>query len=476
MASDDDTKKEDELRRLLSNIPDRRAASIIKALERDRLSGGSALPYSQILNELRPALLRTNNQVARTPTPQRLFCNCFEDILLNGPRKEKQAGRILRSSLDPMWYWLAEHAIADIHREQAQKIAVAILGGNAAAATEETHILCGAAGLAIERRLKGVKPGSPEWRALADQVGSEDAVHDLADMAACLEIAAELAEIRAYFTKPTSHVDQDDVHFVRDIYRTVSDHLPASAPYLLLILAGRLAEPWVAITMASQMSPSQAGVILSKTDLAVVGDVMVDDLERLAEQVVATRHDHFDAERMGYQLNGFARLAKGLTETLGRMSEEEWLKRVRSAKVRVADAVEALLERAPKVVTSALPLSVLSGFGKSTPRRPNLLKKPDPDLHARAVEYVRLLGELQFLANELAISRTQIETTEEIGRFLDKYAEDVLIAIRHARDGEEQEIVFSHFGVALEIVKELRGPEEAQLLQRRGVAASSAAA
>ena len=78
-------------------------------MEADRLLDGHALPHEAILEGLRPALRGAN--AARTPTPLRLFCRPFEDILTSGPRKTKQKASIARSSLLPVWLWLGRDLI-----------------------------------------------------------------------------------------------------------------------------------------------------------------------------------------------------------------------------------------------------------------------------------------------------------------------------------------------------------------------------
>ncbi|HVZ28128.1 MAG TPA: hypothetical protein VG798_05680, partial [Rhizomicrobium sp.] len=55
------------------------AARLASAIEADRLMDGRVLPHDAILESLRPAL--REQHAGRTPTPLRLFCRPFEDIL-----------------------------------------------------------------------------------------------------------------------------------------------------------------------------------------------------------------------------------------------------------------------------------------------------------------------------------------------------------------------------------------------------------
>ncbi len=76
------------------------------AVEVDRLMDGRALPHEDILAGLRPVLRREHND--RTPTPLRLFCRPFQDLLTCEPRTTKQKASIARGTLMPAWNWLSQ--------------------------------------------------------------------------------------------------------------------------------------------------------------------------------------------------------------------------------------------------------------------------------------------------------------------------------------------------------------------------------
>src|SRR5215469_6168028 len=90
----------------LGTLPEHLAARLAKAVEVDRLADGDALPHDLILQGLRPVLRRGDTR-DRTPTPLRLFCQPFEDLLTSAPRSVKQKGRIARSSVTPVWLWVS---------------------------------------------------------------------------------------------------------------------------------------------------------------------------------------------------------------------------------------------------------------------------------------------------------------------------------------------------------------------------------
>src|SRR5579862_3403459 len=94
------TEKSALLQAFLGGLPQAAAARLAKAVEIDRLAGGTVLPHDMILGALRPKL----RHVERTPTPLRLFCKPFEDLVRprtrqrTGKRKSKAASRAPASS------------------------------------------------------------------------------------------------------------------------------------------------------------------------------------------------------------------------------------------------------------------------------------------------------------------------------------------------------------------------------------------
>src|SRR6185503_19482856 len=109
-------------------LPDHVASRLAKAVEVDRLIGGTELPHDEILRALRPQL-REVPKPQRVPTPQRFFCRPFEDLLIDAERTTKQKGRIARSSILPIWNWLAHDLMPQQHRELTQVIRDAIVAG-----------------------------------------------------------------------------------------------------------------------------------------------------------------------------------------------------------------------------------------------------------------------------------------------------------------------------------------------------------
>src|SRR5215469_7477596 len=99
------------LKSFLGGLPGPAAGRLAMAVETDRLMDGHVLPHETILEGLRPAL-RVEHQ-DRRPTPLRLFCRPFQDLLTCQPRKTKQKAAIARGTLVPVWNWVSLTLIPD---------------------------------------------------------------------------------------------------------------------------------------------------------------------------------------------------------------------------------------------------------------------------------------------------------------------------------------------------------------------------
>ena len=93
------------LKAFLGGLPGVAAGRLAMAVEVDRLLDGHGLPHEDILTGLRPILRRDHYD--RTPTPLRLFCRPFQDLLTCQPRMTKQKASIARTTLVPAWNWIS---------------------------------------------------------------------------------------------------------------------------------------------------------------------------------------------------------------------------------------------------------------------------------------------------------------------------------------------------------------------------------
>ncbi len=186
-------KKSALLQAFLRALPQSAASRLARAVEVDQLSGGRVLPHDLILGALRPAL---PVQAERTPTPLRLFCRPFEDLLVQTQPREKQKGRIARASIPLVWRWLRETLIIDDAELYDSEIKRFVLADRVAeSATRAAEFWS----FASQEMRKAIEM---DRKAVRAALQSDVAVADAEEMALLLSAGTEVVEIPETIAPP----------------------------------------------------------------------------------------------------------------------------------------------------------------------------------------------------------------------------------------------------------------------------------
>ncbi|HEY4265166.1 MAG TPA: hypothetical protein VGM72_07605 [Micropepsaceae bacterium] len=446
----------------LGKLPEHVAARLAKAVEVDRLIGGTSLPHDMILRALRPQLRQGPDRTLRMQTPQRFFCRPFEDILVGSERSIKQKGRITRDSIEAVWNWLASDLMAVRHRIIVEALRDAILHARESEIEERCVELWSEAAAVLKPELATEKKKAFAAKKLGGMALAEDA----AEMALLLEAAPKIAELQGRLPKPIVNLSEDDLVFLRDCFEHWSDSDPDLAPYVPLIVMGRLERRWEALRLVGALTRKSDDTLISNTDLGVVGELLFGDLDVYVKKIQAIRPMDFDdAETLLGNLAGFAELSSGIVKEFGIRRDGKWGHRLTKDRGAVAQVMEDLLERAPKEILGALPAAKMGGFGKS-PKPLDFSRAPDPERAAKAMRYAQLMRHAKPFAVAAAFSAKLSETIDETTNVLRTHTEDILRELRAAAP-ETRGIVDLHWAQTLELCALVLGEEETGLLRRR---------
>lgn len=443
----------------LGTLPDAMAARLARAVELDRLSGGTGLPHDTILDALRPQM-RLGPKNSRTPTPLRLFCKPFEDLLVDQAKGEKQKGRIVRSSVKPVWTWLASEIMPEQLAAHEAALRDAILRGNAAAIDAEAEKLWAAASEAMLAILSDDKR-----RAGADRKLGARVAQDAAEMALLLSGASEITALQAKLPRPIAVLSEDVIGSVRDVYDRVGTANPDLAPYIVLVVMARLERVWEALRLVAAVSRQSTDTLVSNTDMGVVGDLLFNDLETHAAAIKAMRPAEFDVKILLEHMGEFAELSSGMVKEFGIRREGKWGLRLSKARADVSRQMETLLERAPKDVFAALPQPKTGSFGRG-PKPLDLSRPPDAERVARALRAAQLMAHAKPFAAAASYSAKLTEVVDETGSELRTMGDDLLREVRVVTP-ETRDIVERHLGVLLDLCALVLGEEETDFLRRR---------
>ncbi len=455
------------LQRFLASLPETAATRLAKAVEVDRLSGGTVLPHDLILDALRPTL-RQVRPAARTLTPLRLFCRPFEDLLISD-RSEKQKGRIHRNSVKPVWRWLSKTQIPEATAAYEACARSAVLGfhlDDALACVGEFWQTASSAILAALASETGVKAARKE-------LGSDTVVADAREMAHVLAIGPEVVEVQTVLPKPSVALDEETLWSLRAIYDRIVEKVPDAAPYVAVIVMRRLEQPWQALKLPLFVSRTTQDTLISSTDMGLVGEAIFCEMEAHLAAIRTTRQPDFDAEMLCRHVASFAEYSKGMVKEVEMRRDGRWGQRLLKARSAVAEAMSGFMERAPREILAALPIQRATYSGG--PRAPELSRSPDPDKLKRAISYARLIVGTKPYAAAASFGAALKDTCDELVGALGPYNDELVRELR-AAEGERHEHALAYFDLAAELTTLLLSPEEGELLRRRGRAAIAPAA
>jgi len=457
--------KTDLLQSFLGSLPGHVAARLAKAVEVDRLTDGVALPHEMILNGLRP-VLRHNGPQQRTPTPLRLCCRPFEDLLVDGARKEKQKGRIARSSVMPMWNWLQQliPAECDAYR---QEIKSHVLAYKLEEALECAAKFWPVAGDALRTAI------AKDRKAARLALNGELVLGDAEDISLLLCAGAAMVEIQQLLPKPAPALTDELLWSLRRIYDRVVETAPDSAPYVPVVSMCRLAKPWEALKLALLITHQTQDTLISSTDMGLVGDILFVRMEDCRVAIHATRHPNFQVAALLENLTIFTDISSAIVKEVEILRRGKWGQRLLKDRAAVGAVMDGFMERAPKEIAGALPTQK-SGFTGSS-RVSDFSKPADPEKVERALRYAQLLVGCRKLAAAGSFGAKQADAMDEAMQILRSYNEDVVKELR-SPDPARRQVAESQFPLVIELTTLLFSEEEADFLRRRGKAALAPAA
>jgi hypothetical protein len=446
------------LDRFLGQLPSHLAARLAKAVEVDRLIGGTDLPHEELLQALRPQL-REQSKAGRMSTPQRFFCRPFEDLLVNTLPKKKQKGRIARVSITPVWHWLANELIPERHKALTEEIGQAILAsrdGEVAAKLEELWQTSAEA-------LNAALANDMKLHEAARRLGSLVIAEDAAEIALLISGGSDLLRVQEKLPPRMATLGDAEIKLLRDAHDRLENTKPDLAPYVAVIAMARLDRPWEALHLAAVIAGKPTDTLISNTDLGIVGELLFSDLDTYIDRIVPARPASFDPNQLLEALGAFAELSSGMVKELAIRRNGKWGQRLTKARAQVSETMEVIIERAPREIHAALPVARVGGFAKG-PQPLDLTRPPDPEKLARAMRYAHVLGHAKPFAVAAAFNAKLGEVTDELATTLRGHAEDLLREMRAAQPGMHAD---EHFSALMGLCSPILGESETAILRRR---------
>jgi len=465
--------KTDQLDAVLQALTPESARTLIREVERDRLLGGKTIPHEFILRHARAVLGEAAGRGVRVGSPQRYFCVAFEDRLVDEAVPDKQSGRILRSSIGPVWTWLTERLAGEILEPVIEALTRAIIDKDQAEITRLAEQLCTTAGSQIRLALEELVPNTRIYLRTAAGLGGMRVLEDALDMAEALGYARLCATIHARTPAHIPALAHGEAEPFVALLRDLCGDSPAAVTTGLLAIMARLAVKTDILTIAVELMGTRKNAKLASSNAATVIECVLHDMELPAEHAIRDIRERAPVDRILANIAEFYGLAEGFENAIDLDLKGPWGKRLVKIRKRLSHAISAEIASAPRIIKSALFRRAVSPGAPATTTGSTALVWPDQhDIHEAKFQ-VGLLNGIRHYLGQLPINAEYTRITAEVRLFLESLSEFVVDDVR-STCGETRACAEAYLEATAGILEIMFGDEAGELLRRRGRAAAQA--
>ncbi|TNE42553.1 MAG: hypothetical protein EP347_00660 [Alphaproteobacteria bacterium] len=337
--------KKSKLEAFLGDIVEDDLRKLVAAVEFDRLSGTRGLPHNTVLDALRP-VLREGGAFDRVPTPQRMFCTAFEDLLQTLPRQQKQFGRISRTTINPLWDWLSTEAMPEELSILEEEVTRHILDQNQDAAWDLTLKFQVEVGRHIQKVVDAAIRQPSAFKSLNRHISDSLVLADMRDIANCLLAAPQIRRMQVRFPRPIQDMTSRDIAWFERLYEELVGQERLSA-YLLLSLMGRMSRPWEILTVIEVMAEYAGNTEKYIGDWKFSCEVLLSDLEHVATYFDGLRIEKIHWVELHENLAFFVNVGDAIASSNDPTQHPEWVQRIAKCGRSVSKEVGRILERLP---------------------------------------------------------------------------------------------------------------------------------
>lgn len=451
----------------LAQLPQPAVLKLASGLERERLRGTANLPYEMILSGLRPLLASFKGARPGMPDALRQFCRPFEDLLVNQGEDGTRQGRISRASVMRVWSWLEEDLMPDALPDLKSRIADHTLKNDEIALEAAVSVMHASAAAAIHAALDEARQDAAKRKQLEKRLGGEGGFEDAREIANVLSVAPAMLKLQGALPKQIDDFDESMVATLKGLYEEVEETSPPDALYLAFAVMGRLREPSQILRFVRKVAHQRNDKIISRCELAVFGEQLLSDMEKIAHRSEALRPGHIDLDELLEDVRRFAHLSKGFTAEIDLHRNGEWGQRVLSARARLSVAISQEMSRFETELVRALPFHQFGQYGRGGPMRPDVAKAPDRTRIARVTACLRFVNGVMPICEPLGAQSHCRSIRQQIETYLASYEDRLLEELRISQ-GTSRTNAEDFLEAAARLHETLGEDRQAEVLRRRG--------
>jgi hypothetical protein len=440
----------ERLRDYLLKLPPQAQALLMREFERAIERGENTAVANLVLEQLRRVARNADDAPARTNDPARLVFRPLEPFLVEA-NVPLRAGQIRRSSLVPVWQWLAREGAIEQARELDQELS--------RAGPDSPHLLDAAVRkmqLAAADSIAKITMGPGDKQRALSRVGPPNVVDDLLAIGAVLKSRDALESFNGRLPRFMRMFGDSQIASVATALNVPSLQTPQLLPFALTLVIQRLVAPWQIIRLAIRMAASDDEVRVAATPYGVAVTIALHDLACLAAILrqdikrgnFATVADNLKALHDG---------VRGLRTELDLRNDSVWGKHMTAIRADISNALQSEIESIPGRVRRLLR------------QRPDKDIVPGARIDTAEVEETAALIDFvavcRTYASELAINEVTLRTYSDLQQYVEKATEAMVQSLRGA-DPKARAYRQSQVAAAIRFCDVLFGQDYASLMSR----------
>ena len=435
------------------DIPEQQFNELVNSLESKRQRSAQRPKTDVVLGYLRPRLAVA--RLPRRPTPQRVMCMPFEDLLYTPGTRRKALGKIPRHALDPMWDLFAPQADPEMLKRVRDGLKMA--GPDDVEVFETVGAeLWSAASKIFQGQLAGSSKTKEGRTQLKDGLGGQDVVDSLEEASLALSIAGPLFRLQQDLPLgPVEDFNRPQITLIAECLTKAASINRAALPHVVYVMMGRLRDPATLLTVFEKLTEEGVGELLGQVG-GQVSEAMVNQTE---DRLIDVRDE---ATKEGAPKADVAR-------NLGR--ELKTLDRTAIAVAKGGRGMTRRIERAKAEVGRIVEQVLVEGSAKETA---GLIDGLDMPVGTDAEEFARMrevggritsLRLAQAYADEIGLGPKIKASLAAIQDKLDARGAEMLQGLRHG----DPNISTVDLYATVRLIELTSGPEKADQLRLRGL-------
>ena len=415
----------------------------------------SAQSLVEILEGLEEALLEPAGDLAKA-----YFFSPLRALTADAKTSPPSRARFSPEEISKLWGWLGRRLAKDLipTMRKCKK-------------PETDTIWCEfrhTASVALDEAITSADRVPKDMTALVKRFGP-NARDMLTDMVILLKHSKSLIQALDSIPPRIIDLDEDLCYRLKSIHEemTEGDAGPA-AVWVLRIVMGRLDSPWQIFRVVEKIGRRNDDLVISKTDLAAVGDAVLADTGFFAAQLEHPPADLPEAKDYYAKFDRFVSYSMGMTKEFGIRKDGRWGQSLFGVRAEASRNVERTFDKVPLAMDSGLPEPRRGRSGRVIPAQ----SPPEAAIN-------RIQGLLYFIAaarghaKDAAVASSQKRIIEAAVKRMED-AGELLVDLVADSEGQNKNVAQEGLDITVKLLEAADRDESASLLRRRGVTAAAA--